>query len=82
MMQLYACSSMHAVFFPGALWAARKIYQNVSPTGSSQGKRRRHTSQATLVVFAAIILLQPALVLIDHGHFQYNCIGLGLTVRL
>lgn len=25
------------------------------------------------------MLLQPAAVLIDHGHFQYNNIGLGLT---
>ncbi|KAH7442377.1 hypothetical protein KP509_03G085700 [Ceratopteris richardii] len=28
----------------------------------------------------AVILLQPALILIDHGHFQYNCISLGLTL--
>ncbi|KAL0013247.1 hypothetical protein SO802_000316 [Lithocarpus litseifolius] len=28
----------------------------------------------------AIILLSPCLMLIDHGHFQYNCISLGLTV--
>ncbi|XP_059434121.1 probable dolichyl pyrophosphate Man9GlcNAc2 alpha-1,3-glucosyltransferase isoform X2 [Corylus avellana] len=28
----------------------------------------------------AIMLLNPCLVLIDHGHFQYNCISLGLTV--
>ena len=27
----------------------------------------------------AILLLQPALILIDHGHFQYNCVSLGLT---
>ncbi|KAL6498138.1 hypothetical protein OROGR_028535 [Orobanche gracilis] len=27
----------------------------------------------------AIILLNPCLILIDHGHFQYNCISLGLT---
>ncbi|GBB87903.1 hypothetical protein RclHR1_01440018 [Rhizophagus clarus] len=26
------------------------------------------------------ILLQPALILIDHGHFQYNSIMLGLTI--
>lgn len=28
----------------------------------------------------AMILLNPCLILIDHGHFQYNCISLGLTV--
>jgi alpha-1,3-glucosyltransferase len=27
----------------------------------------------------AALLLQPALIIIDHGHFQYNCISLGLT---
>jgi hypothetical protein len=31
------------------------------------------------MLFAA--LLQPAAVLIDHGHFQYNNISLGLAVR-
>ncbi|MQL99850.1 hypothetical protein Taro_032581 [Colocasia esculenta] len=28
----------------------------------------------------AMILLNPCLILIDHGHFQYNCISLGFTV--
>ncbi|KAF9161197.1 Glucosyltransferase-like protein [Actinomortierella ambigua] len=27
-----------------------------------------------------LILLQPGLILIDHGHFQYNAVMLGLTV--
>lgn len=30
---------------------------------------------------ALVMALQPAAVLIDHGHFQYNNISLGLTVR-
>ncbi|KAI8997694.1 glycosyl transferase [Pilobolus umbonatus] len=29
---------------------------------------------------ATLILMQPALIMIDHGHFQYNCIMLGLTL--
>ena len=36
-----------------------------------------HTSQSSLLL---LILLQPALILIDHGHFQYNCVSLGLTL--
>ncbi|KAK7100329.1 dolichyl pyrophosphate Man9GlcNAc2 alpha-1,3-glucosyltransferase-like [Littorina saxatilis] len=28
----------------------------------------------------AVLLLQPGLALIDHGHFQYNSISLGLTL--
>jgi alpha-1,3-glucosyltransferase len=28
----------------------------------------------------AVILLQPALILIDHGHFQYNSVSLGFVV--
>lgn len=27
-----------------------------------------------------LVLLQPALVLIDHGHFQYNSVCLGLAM--
>ncbi|KAL0343341.1 UNVERIFIED_CONTAM: putative dolichyl pyrophosphate Man9GlcNAc2 alpha-1,3-glucosyltransferase [Sesamum angustifolium] len=27
-----------------------------------------------------MILLNPCIILIDHGHFQYNCISLGLTL--
>jgi alpha-1,3-glucosyltransferase len=35
--------------------------------------------QRAWMLFAA--LLQPAAVLIDHGHFQYNSISLGFAVR-
>eukprot|EP01083_Nonionella_stella_P034871 95334_1 len=32
-------------------------------------------------IFAiAMVLLHPAFVLVDHGHFQYNCVALGLTL--
>ncbi|XP_076231829.1 dolichyl pyrophosphate Man9GlcNAc2 alpha-1,3-glucosyltransferase-like [Calliopsis andreniformis] len=31
-------------------------------------------------VILLIMLLYPGLILIDHGHFQYNCISLGLFI--
>ena len=36
-----------------------------------------HASRCLLLLVA--LLFNPATVLIDHGHFQYNCIGLGLA---
>lgn len=35
--------------------------------------------QQSQVFVLAAMLLQPAAVLVDHGHFQYNCISLGLA---
>lgn len=29
---------------------------------------------------AALLLMQPAMLIIDHGHFQWNCVCLGATV--
>lgn len=42
----------------------------------------RYRSQSPIgqYIAAAAIIFQPALILIDHGHFQYNCVMLGMTV--
>ena len=53
-------------FFPAALAAVRALY----------GAR---ASPSDLAWALASVLLQPAFVLIDHGHFQYNNISLGLA---
>lgn len=42
--------------------------------------RRKKQSPIGQFIAAAVILFQPALILIDHGHFQYNSVMLGLTV--
>ncbi|GBF98480.1 sucrose synthase [Raphidocelis subcapitata] len=60
-----------ALFFPAALLAARLL----QPRGSGGAAARCNELFA-----AAALLLNPAHVLIDHGHFQYNCISLGLAL--
>ncbi|GAA6037458.1 hypothetical protein JCM8097_008197 [Rhodosporidiobolus ruineniae] len=47
-----------------------------SSGGGSETKARRKMLVATLT-----ILLHPALILIDNGHFQYNSLMLGLTLH-
>ncbi|ODV87642.1 glycosyltransferase family 57 protein [[Candida] arabinofermentans NRRL YB-2248] len=39
-----------------------------------------NASSIDQTIIAAAILFQPALIIIDHGHFQYNCVMLGLTL--
>ncbi|VEU20810.1 DEKNAAC101745 [Brettanomyces naardenensis] len=43
---------------------------------------RYYSKAATIdqTIIAAAILYQPALIIIDHGHFQYNSVMLGLTL--
>ncbi|KAF6755794.1 glycosyltransferase family 57 protein [Ephemerocybe angulata] len=41
-----------------------------------QGTRSKRTQEQAIL----LLLLQPALLLIDHGHFQYNSVMLGLTL--
>src|SRR5690349_17873224 len=31
-------------------------------------------------VVLATLLMYPGLILVDHGHFQYNCVSLGLFI--
>ena len=52
------------VFLPAALLAVR--------VGVPPGRQRLHA--------LALLCLLPPLVLVDHGHFQYNCVSLGLAL--
>ncbi|XP_077981304.1 dolichyl pyrophosphate Man9GlcNAc2 alpha-1,3-glucosyltransferase-like [Glandiceps talaboti] len=40
----------------------------------------KEKSQTERFRSAIVILLYPGLLLIDHGHFQYNCVSLGFTL--
>ena len=51
---------------------------NESSSDNGFGKSNNSTLENTNVIFW--LLVNPALILIDHGHFQYNSISLGLTV--
>lgn len=57
-----------AIYIPAVIsfvrWTSKK--QGVSPISQS--------------LASAAILFQPALILIDHGHFQYNSVMLGLAL--
>ncbi|GJN94359.1 hypothetical protein Rhopal_007433-T1 [Rhodotorula paludigena] len=44
------------------------------------GSSRESKAQRKALVATMTILLQPALILIDSGHFQYNSLMLGLTL--
>ncbi|EPS58794.1 hypothetical protein M569_16019, partial [Genlisea aurea] len=58
------------IFFPAAFLFVFAYHRSVKPGG----EEKRHTA-----LHSAMVLLNPCLILIDHGHFQYNCISLGLT---
>ncbi|KAK0540209.1 Glucosyltransferase-like protein [Tilletia horrida] len=55
------------VYFPAVLFFLSRRLR-----GSGRGTRTRSIAQLS-------VLFQPALILIDHGHFQYNNVMLGLS---
>ncbi|KAK0558080.1 Glucosyltransferase-like protein [Tilletia horrida] len=59
------CDSL--VYFPAVLFFLSRRLK-----GSGRGTRTRSISQLS-------VIFQPALILIDHGHFQYNNVMLGLS---
>lgn len=52
------------IYFPALYWYFRNI--------------RKETKHSNVGLFFS--LLYPGLILIDHGHFQYNCVSLGFFV--
>ncbi|XP_019182415.1 PREDICTED: probable dolichyl pyrophosphate Man9GlcNAc2 alpha-1,3-glucosyltransferase [Ipomoea nil] len=69
LMRWTVLSSDALIFFPAVLYFINVYYY---------GKPVRRKS--SLAWHIAMLLLNPCLILIDHGHFQYNCISLGLTM--
>ena len=49
-------------------------------TGNNNRNSRNAAITAGQLWTSALALLQPAILLIDHGHFQYNTVALGLSL--
>ncbi|GAA5830036.1 hypothetical protein JCM11251_006851 [Rhodosporidiobolus azoricus] len=56
------------------VYCGRNFYR---PSGSLSGEKK---ARRKMLVASLTILLQPALILIDNGHFQYNSLMLSLTL--
>ncbi|KAK3147348.1 hypothetical protein QOZ80_3BG0281250 [Eleusine coracana subsp. coracana] len=73
LMRWTVLSSDMLVFFPAALWFVWAYMKG------GVGVREEDRWEGWMWLLA-MVLINPCLVLIDHGHFQYNCISLGLTL--
>ena len=65
------------IYFPAAYYVLRALWRN------EQVKQQQARIGAFDYRFAAVFLLallQPSIILIDHGHFQYNTVALGLVL--
>lgn len=60
------------ILIPAAFMLSKALWPERNPANA----RSHHAS----AVISVLILLHPALLVIDHGHFQYNGVGLGLVL--
>jgi alpha-1,3-glucosyltransferase len=60
-------------------WIVKEAVSESNVALSSTGSRRFSHQRTVLVTFITV-MLQPAIILIDHGHFQYNTVALGLAL--
>jgi len=64
------------VYYTGA-WALTRVAYKTQLISSTHGSILRISEQGLAAL--ALTLMQPGLILIDHGHFQYNNVCLGLA---
>ncbi|XBW34716.1 hypothetical protein QEN19_000283 [Hanseniaspora menglaensis] len=92
-MRFTVCLTDIVIYIPAALWFVKKHSISTSEkqnilntkakkleTGSLQSRALSHLKQLSHFSNGLIILLQPSLLIIDHGHFQYNGCMLGLVL--
>lgn len=74
-MRLCVLASDLLIYIPAILY----FFSLDSKAFASRGKVSRGQSISQTFVFT-VALMYPGIILIDHGHFQFNCISLGLFV--
>lgn len=57
-----------------------KQSKNVTFSNKVYVNENKNTKYSNTIQSFLLALLYPGIILIDHGHFQYNCISLGLTI--
>lgn len=55
------------------------MHSSLEALTTTTNDERTPVANAQVLLFA-LLWLQPALALVDHGHFQYNAVSLGLAV--
>jgi len=65
------------ILLPALVYLSKALFrQEESPTAS---QKQRHTLPLTQRRLLPLLVL-PSILLIDHGHFQYNCVCIGLAL--
>ena len=68
-----------AIFFPAIMkFVSLLHHRGLSIEGDS--KRPNRLASLPLDLKTLIPLISPAIILVDHGHFQYNCVCIGLSI--
>lgn len=69
------------IFYPSVILILNQLFFRStieSKERTTKSELSNITVQTDYLVSLLLVLLNPTLVLIDHGHFQYNSISLGL----
>jgi len=68
------------IFIPSIILYAKIKIPSSSSSSSSSTSTTLLSSLSSSLSLSLICLCCPSIILIDHGHFQYNCIAIGLTL--